>query len=113
MSDEHIDGEPVEAEQVENAEQVEIVRRDDRRRYELTVGGTLAGYAAFRTRPETIVFTHTVVKPEFEGRGLGTRLAKAVLDDAVARGETIVPVCPFITAYLRTHSGYEASVSWP
>jgi predicted GNAT family acetyltransferase len=36
-----------------------------------------------------------------------------VLDDAVARGERIVPLCPFIAAYLRTHPGWEGSVDWP
>jgi predicted GNAT family acetyltransferase len=92
---------------------ITIVRNDSARRYELTVDGVLAGTAQFRTRPDTIVFTHTVVKPEYEGRGLGSRLAKFVLDDAVARGERIVPVCPFIAAYLREHGGYEASVAWP
>lgn len=92
---------------------IDIVRKDATRRYELTVDGVLAGYSQFRTGPDTIVFTHTVVKPEYEGRGLGSRLAKFVLDDAVARGERIVPECPFIAAYLRGHTGYEASVDWP
>jgi predicted GNAT family acetyltransferase len=53
------------------------------------------------------------VKPEYEGRGLGSRLAGFALDDAVARELTIVPVCPFISAYLREHPEYEASVDWP
>ena len=92
---------------------ITIVRNDAARQYELTVDGVLAGTAEFRARPGRIVFTHTVVKPEYEGRGLGSRLAEFVLDDAVARGETIVPVCPFIAAYLREHAGYEASVAWP
>ncbi|HEY6799472.1 MAG TPA: GNAT family N-acetyltransferase [Agromyces sp.] len=93
---------------------VEIERNDEARRYELTVDGAAAGYAAFRTNPGRVTFTHTVVQPEFEGQGLGSRLAKFVLDDAVARGETIVPVCPFIAAYVKRHSdAYAASVSWP
>lgn len=92
---------------------IEIVRNDATRRYELTVDGAQAGYAQFRTGPGAIVFTHTVVKPEFEGRGLGSRLATFVLDDAVARGVRIVPECPFIAAYLRRHTEYEASVDWP
>jgi len=92
---------------------VEITRLDDRHRYELLVDGRRAGFAEFRLQPGAVVFTHTVVRPEFEGRGLGSRLAKYVLDDAVARGERIVPECPFIAAYLREHPGYEGSVDWP
>jgi uncharacterized protein len=94
-------------------ETITIERNDATRRYELTVGDEVAGYAEFRTTPSSITFTHTVVRPEFEGQGLGTRLARFVLDDAVARGERIVPLCPFIAAYLREHGGYEASVDWP
>ena len=95
------------------AEDIVVERNDEARRYELTLNGVTAGYAEFRTTPGRIIFTHTVVLPEYEGRGLGSRLAKFVLDDAVARGERIVPRCPFIAAYLREHAGYEASVDWP
>ncbi|HET6673042.1 MAG TPA: GNAT family N-acetyltransferase [Agromyces sp.] len=95
-------------------EKIEIERNDGDRRYELTVDGEAAGFAEFRTHPGRITFTHTVVDPEFEGQGLGSRLAKFVLDDAVARGDTIVPVCPFIAAYVKRHAdAYGASVSWP
>jgi len=92
---------------------ITIERNDAASRYELTVGDELAGYAEYRTMPGRIVFTHTIVRPEFEGQGLGSRLARFVLDDAVARGDRIVPRCPFIAAYLRAHGGYEASVDWP
>ncbi|MFF2493954.1 GNAT family N-acetyltransferase [Agromyces sp. NPDC058064] len=92
---------------------VEITRLDERHRYQLVVDGARAGFAQYRLEPGRVVFTHTVIKPEYEGRGLGSRLAKFVLDDAVARGERIVPECPFIAAYLRRHDDYEASVDWP
>jgi predicted GNAT family acetyltransferase len=95
------------------ADEITIDRNDEQRRYELRLDGELAGYAAFRTNPGRITFTHTVVQPEYEGRGLGSRLAEFVLDDAVARELTIVPVCPFISAYLQRHPDYEASVDWP
>jgi predicted GNAT family acetyltransferase len=94
--------------------EVRFRRDDEADRYEMHVDGELAGFAAFRIRPgNTIVFTHTVVLPGREGQGLGSMLARHVLDDAVARGERIVPRCPFIAAYLRRHDGYEASVDWP
>lgn len=93
---------------------ITIDRNDETNRYELMLDGELGGFAEFRTNPGRITFTHTVVFPEHEGKGLGSRLAKRVLDDAVAAGETIVPRCPFIAAYLRSHPGiYDDSVSWP
>lgn len=92
---------------------VRIERDDEAHRYEMYVGDTLAGHVEFHLRPGRIVFIHTIIDPAFEGQGLGSRLARHVLDDAVARGERIVPRCPFIAAYLRRHHGYEASVDWP
>ena len=92
---------------------VRIARNEEAHRYELFVGDELAGFAEYRLRPGRIVFIHTVVDGAFEGQGLGSRLARHVLDDAVARGERIVPLCPFIAAYLRTHPGWEGSVDWP
>lgn len=95
-------------------ERVRYDRVEERHRYEMFLDGELAGYAEYRIpRPGRIVFIHTVVLPGHEGQGLGTALAKHVLDDAVARGERIVPRCPFIAAYLKRHEGYEASVDWP
>ncbi|MEV1132016.1 GNAT family N-acetyltransferase [Agromyces sp. NPDC049794] len=93
---------------------ITIDRNEEAHRYELKLDGELGGYAEYRTNPGRITFTHTVVFPEHEGKGLGSRLAKRVLDDAVAQGDTIVPRCPFIAAYLRRHEGvYDDSVAWP
>jgi len=92
---------------------VKIERNDAAERYELTVDGETVGFAQYRATPGRIVFTHTVIEPDHEGKGLGSRLAKFVIDDAIARGDRIVPRCPFIAAYLREHPGYEASVDWP
>ncbi|MGX5694814.1 GNAT family N-acetyltransferase [Agromyces soli] len=82
----------------------------ERARYEVLVDGAVAGFAMYRAEPGRTVFTHTIVRPEYEGRGLGSRLARFALDDVVARGDRIVPECPFIRAYLERHPEYEASV---
>ncbi|WP_248305584.1 GNAT family N-acetyltransferase [Agromyces sp. H66] len=93
---------------------ITIDRNEEANRYELKLDGELAGFAEYRTAPGRVTFHHTLVFPEHEGKGLGSRLAKRVLDDAVERGETIVPRCPFIAAYLRRHPGvYDDSVAWP
>jgi predicted GNAT family acetyltransferase len=84
-----------------------------RHRFEISVDGTVAGFAAYRlhpegARPERIVFTHTEVDPAYEGQGLGSRLAAGALGAAKERGLTVVPQCPFIAAYLRRHPEYAA-----
>jgi predicted GNAT family acetyltransferase len=92
---------------------LEVVNNETERRWEARLDGALAGYAEYRARRGRIVFTHTVVQPEFEGRGVGSGLARAALDAAVADGQRIVPYCPFIAAYLRRHAEYHAHVDWP
>ena len=71
-------------------------------RYELEVEGQLA-LAAYRLRPGRITFTHTEVPDALEGRGIGSRLVKAALDDARAQGLKVVPACPFVKHYMDKH----------
>jgi len=83
-----------------------IVDNPEERRYEVFVGDRLAGVVAYRLRAGQVVFLHTEVLPAFEGRGIGSRLAAGVLDDARRRELAVVPRCPFIAAYIRRHPAY-------
>lgn len=90
-----------------------IVPIPEHSEFELLDGDARIGYAKYERADTTIVFTHTVVESAYEGMGLGSRLARHVLDDAVANGLRIVPECSFIFAYLRRHHEYDAHVDWP
>jgi uncharacterized protein len=68
-------------------------------------GGAVA-FAAYALHGREIVFTHTEVPAALEGHGVGSRLARAALDDARRRGLAVVPRCPFIAAYIRRHPEY-------
>lgn len=72
-------------------------------RYELWLGATRAGFIQYRSEPGVILLVHTEVDPAFEGQGLGARLVSAALDDLRARGLKLIPLCPFVRAYLRHH----------
>lgn len=71
-------------------------------RYELAVDGAIA-HADYAREGDTLVFTHTIVPPELQGRGLGSTLIRAALEDVRARGLTLVPQCPFVAAYIDKH----------
>jgi predicted GNAT family acetyltransferase len=86
---------------------LEVRDEPEEARYAARAGGRLAGFAVYRLRPRAIVLTHTEVLAGFEGRGVGGALARTVLDDARARGLSVVPYCPFIAAWIRRHPGYE------
>ena len=53
-----------------------------------------------------IVFTHTLVPPEIEGRGVGSKLIRGALDSARDQGLRVVPQCPFVKAFIDRHPGY-------
>ncbi len=87
---------------------VEVTVRDnsEESRYEAVAGDELAGIAVYEPRDGALVITHTLVLPGWEGRGVGGRLARGALDDARARGVAVVPVCPYIAAWIRRHPEY-------
>jgi len=74
-------------------------------RFELAVDGHTA-FAEYRLSGPTIVFIHTEVPSELQGRGVGSALARGALDAARARDADIVPLCPFIAAFVRRHPAY-------
>lgn len=87
---------------------IEIRDNPAEERYDLLVDGELAGMAEYRDREGRRIFFHTEVDDAYAGRGLGNRLARGVLDDALARGLRVVPRCPFIRAWLERHPDYAA-----
>ena len=87
-------------------DRTEVTDVPDENRYEIRLDGDLAGLAAYQRRPGEVVFTHTEIDPAFEGHGLGSTLARAALDDARSRGESVVPRCQFIRAFIDRHPDY-------
>jgi predicted GNAT family acetyltransferase len=75
-------------------------------RYEALVGDDLAGFVTYDKVGDQIVFTHTLVEPAFEGKGIGGRLASAALDDVREHGSTVIAECPFIAEYIQRHPAY-------
>ena len=91
-----------------------VVNDTERHRYEIQADGRLAGVAEYRVRRDgTVVFTHTEIQPDFDGRGLGGELARAALDDVRQRGAGVVAQCPFIAGYIDRHPQYADLVAGP
>jgi predicted GNAT family acetyltransferase len=84
----------------------EITDNPDERRYEIHSEGRLAGYLVYGSRPGLIALVHTETQPEFEGRGLGSKLVRGALDDARARGMSVLPFCPFVNGWIERHPEY-------
>lgn len=89
--------------------QLKVVDNEAAGRFEAEVDGHVA-FAEYRRFDGAVVFTHTEVPPALEGRGVGSALARAVLDRVIAGGEDVVPLCPFIAAWIARHPEYRAHV---
>lgn len=73
-------------------------------RYIIVVDGVQAGFIEIDESDAQVVFTHTEVSRDFEGKGVAGRLAHDALADVVERGKTIVPKCAYIARYLSRHN---------
>jgi predicted GNAT family acetyltransferase len=88
----------------------DVRENPERSQYEVTVDGTLAGLAHYVTKGEGRVFDHTEIEPAFEGKGIGSLLARGALDDVIARGIPFAATCPFIVSFLERHPEYGEKV---
>jgi predicted GNAT family acetyltransferase len=80
-----------------------LVRRNAaRNRYEFDVEGGEA-LAFYRLVDGVMTITHTEVPADLRGRGLGSQMMRAVLQDVRAQGLKVVPRCPFVADYIRRH----------
>ena len=86
---------------------ITVTKSPTRRRYEASGGGTtVAGFIDYQETSELVVLTHTEVDAAFEGRGVGSALARAALDDVRHRGLKALVICPFVLGWLRNHPEY-------
>ena len=86
---------------------VETTHNPDKHRYEAHLDGELAGFAEYQLTDDLVVFTHTEVHRKFEGKGVGSALARFGLDDVRAGGtRKVLPLCPFIKGWIGKHREY-------
>lgn len=85
-----------------------VRHNEARSRYELDTEHGVA-IAVYSRQGDRLIFSHTEVPPESEGRGIGSQLVRFALDDARKRGLKIVPACSFVADFVRRHPEYESS----
>ena len=85
------------------SDELTVTDNVERQRYEIHLGSELAGFVTYHAQPGLITALHTEVEPAHEGRGIGSRLVEGMLDDLRSRGLRVLPICPFVRAYVRRH----------
>ncbi len=67
----------------------------------------LIAYVQYKIHGKDMLFTHTIVPKELEGKGIGSTLVKHALDYALVNNYKIVPICPFVKVYVERHPEYQ------
>ncbi len=91
-----------------DTEQPEVILNEAAHRFELHVDGHMA-YEVFERFPGGIAYLHTIVPKELNGKGVGSKLVKYILDYAEQNHLKVRPDCPFVKAYIDKHPEYQAN----
>jgi uncharacterized protein len=81
---------------------VQVTDNTQAHRFEVNLEGHTA-FAEYRLKPGHIVLPHTVVPPEFEGKGVASALARHAFGYARDHGLKVIPTCPFMSAWVKKH----------
>ena len=76
-----------------------------RHSFELDADGHEA-FSNYRRDGNILTIMHTEVPAALNGRGIGSALARGLLDIARAHGLKVKPICPFVAGYIAKHPEY-------
>lgn len=89
---------------------ISVTHNEAAHRFEATVDGLLS-LLAYRRFPDRIVLHHTEVPVPIEGHGIAAELTRVALDFARANRLRVVPLCPYVSSFLRQHHEYHDLLS--
>jgi predicted GNAT family acetyltransferase len=84
-------------------ESVELLKNEDKKRFELHVEGHVALIEYILTNQNVMYLTHTEVPIGLEGKGVGSSIVVKALKYIKSNNFTLAPLCPFVAAYLKRH----------
>lgn len=79
-------------------------------RFELEIDDCMA-FVDYTLSPGSITLLHTEVPKELGGRGVGSILAKAVLENIRTQGLKVEPRCEFLAGYIKKHPEFASLVN--
>lgn len=87
----------------------EVINNSALSRFEIHEEGLIA-YEKYELFDGGIAYVSTFVPEALGGRGIASFLVKYVLDDAIAKGLKIKPICPVVKGYIEKHPEYQQYV---
>lgn len=80
----------------------QLIDNSEKKQYEFQIDGHTPKIEYIKTK-DKIYLTHTEVPTALEGKGIGSALVRQVLEDIKAKDLTLIPLCPFVAAYIKEH----------
>jgi uncharacterized protein len=95
-----------------NLDAYHTIDNPDKKRFELDIDGALS-ILEYTVKKSTnqLFLVHTEVHPSLRGKGVGNKIIREVLDLVRASGYEMVPLCPFVVAFLKKHHEYHDLMS--
>lgn len=84
-------------------EDYQLINNKERNQYEFHIERYTPKIEYIINNQKDIFLTHTEVHPALGGRGIATQLIAKVLEDIKAGSFALVPLCPFVVAYIKKH----------
>jgi uncharacterized protein len=89
---------------------MQIINNDSKDCYEGVIDDQIVGVVIYKRIGGRVVIRHTVIEPEFRGKGLGAQLVRTVLDDLRKRGDKLTNYCGFVTGFIADNPEYQSVV---
>ena len=83
-----------------------VVHNPAVKRFEIHLDGKIA-FSKYLLAGEKIIFEHTEVPVELEGKGIAGRIVRTALDYARAQNLKVMPLCPFTAGFVHRHPEYQ------
>ena len=84
-----------------------VIRNTAENQFEANIGSHTA-FIKYRTVNNKLVLTHTEVPTALSGQGVGSLIVEQTLQLMKASDEKLVPLCPFVQAYIEKHPEWKS-----
>lgn len=88
-----------------NLEKLEVIHNPAKSRFEIWIDHQLSKLD-YLLDEDTIVMTHVGVYPDHRGQGVAGKLVEVALNYAEQKSLRVIPMCPYVAAYIRRHPQY-------
>lgn len=87
-----------------------LIDNKENHRYEFLIGDKIAEIDYIKSNNGEIYLTHTEVPASMGGQGIGSELVEKTLKDIERQNLRLVPLCPFVAAYIHKHPEWKRIV---